>query len=612
MQLTRIYKYAMVPTPMQTAALEEVGVKSRVLWNRLVSETKWAIHECENGRRANIANTYTQILKSKKMTGQRSVQVKKLVQEKSISAEDALNKIVSDKSSKDIAIALRKNGTRYLRFSNKHLARLYATEYVNRLQSNILTNGTSAVWYSIARKWDHFCKSWENGTFDAPRFKKRGQISAIQKQITRAFNMGEHVDLTWCGSPCLEKIKVIYDRPIPAVGVVKQIALTKSPTNKWFVCVFVSADKSVFERVFTSTGQTVGIDPGFKSAMTTSDGNIIQPKGLSKQSKPERKLKRLQRRLSRLTTQYNPHCFNLDGTWKRGQRLIVKSKSMAEVALGIAEIKEYFKDAKADYYHNAAIKLLNQYDVIGVGNAKIHNLVLGKGNAKRAMNTRAREHAISDFVSKLKDKASLSLTPKQIFDKVSEVNTTRKCSHCGELTGPTGIAELHVRNWICSKCNTAHDRDVNAALNIRSNTISLLTAVSNTVSSTKGTVIAMKTVINNNKISEKEAAAAQSVSGEKSPKVRRSTKVPKKQRPRSTEITNLQSGGPMLIPVASVQVVAQVNTDVRISKVPVTEHITKVMSFVDSASPSEMMEHSQCQENNLITQEVTQGNSQSL
>ena len=575
MQLTRIYKYALIPSSMQISALEEAGVKSRILWNRLVSETKWAIHECKNGRRANIANTYTQILKSKKMVGQRAAQVKKIAIEKNISEQDALNKFISDKSSKDIAIALRKDGTRYLRFSNKHLARLYAAEYVNQLQSNILTDGTSAIWYGIVRKWDDFCKSWENGTFDAPRFKKRGQISAIQKQITSPLNMGEHVDLTWCGSPCLEKVKVIYDRPIPSTGVVKQIALTKSPTNKWFVCMFVSADKSAFERVFTSTGKIVGIDPGLKSAMTTSDGNIIQPKGLSKQSKQERKLKRLQRRLSRLTIQYNPHCFNPDGTWKRGQRLTIRSKSMVEVTLGIAEIKEYFKDAKADYYHNAAIKLLNQYDVIGVGNAKIHNLVRGTGKSKRAMNARAREHAISDFISKLEDKASLSLTPKQVFGKVSEVNTTRKCSHCGELTGPTGIDELHVRNWICSKCNTIHDRDVNAALNIRTNTIS-----------------------------EMKAAAAQSVSSEKSPKVRRSTKVPKKQSPRSTEPINLQSDGPMLIPVASAQVIAQVSTDARILKVPVTEHITKVMSSVDSASSSEMMGHSQCQENNPYNQQV--------
>ena len=566
---------------MQKSALEEAGVKSRVLWNRLVSKTKWAIDECENGRRASIANAYTQLLKSKKMVGMRSAQVKKIAIEKNISEQDALDKFVSDKSAKDIAIALRKDGTRYLRFSNKHLARLYAAEYVNQLQSNILTDGSSAIWYGIAHKWDDFCKSWENGTFDAPRSKKRGQISAIQKQITSRLNVGEYVDLTWCGSVCLEKVKVIYDRPIPSTGVVKQIALTKSPTNKWFVCMFVSADKSAFERVFTSTGQTVGIDPGLKSAMTTSDGNIIHPKGLSKQSKQERKLKRFQRRLARLTIQYNPHCFNPDGTWKRGQRLTIRSKSMVEVTLGIAAIKEYFKDAKADYYHNAAIKLLNQYDVIGVGNAKIHNLVRGKGKAKRAMNERAREHAISDFVSKLKDKSSLSLTPKQVFDKVSEVNTTRKCSHCGELTGPSGIDQLHVRQWVCSKCNTSHDRDVNAAQNIRANTIS-----------------------------EMRAAAAQSVSGDKSPKVRRSTKVPKKQSPRSTEITNLQSGGPMLIPVASAQVIAQASKDARISKMSVAEHITKVMSSVDSASSSEMMEHSQCQENNLITQEITQDVSQ--
>jgi putative transposase len=49
---------------------------------------------------------------------------------------------------------------------------------------------------------------------------------------------------------------------------------------------------------------------------------------------------------------------------------------------------------------------------------------------------------------------------------VNERNTTRACSSCGALTGPSGLRQLVVRQWECAHCGESHDRDVNAARNI--------------------------------------------------------------------------------------------------------------------------------------------------
>jgi IS605 OrfB family transposase len=54
------------------------------------------------------------------------------------------------------------------------------------------------------------------------------------------------------------------------------------------------------------------------------------------------------------------------------------------------------------------------------------------------------------------------------FHIVDERNTTRGCSSCGALTGPTGLDSLVERTWRCSACGDTHDRDVNAARNILS------------------------------------------------------------------------------------------------------------------------------------------------
>lgn len=51
----------------------------------------------------------------------------------------------------------------------------------------------------------------------------------------------------------------------------------------------------------------------------------------------------------------------------------------------------------------------------------------------------------------------------RVYVEVPSRNSTRTCSSCGALTGPTGLRGLSVREWGCSACGARHDRDVNAA-----------------------------------------------------------------------------------------------------------------------------------------------------
>ena len=53
------------------------------------------------------------------------------------------------------------------------------------------------------------------------------------------------------------------------------------------------------------------------------------------------------------------------------------------------------------------------------------------------------------------------------FSEIDERFSTQDCNVCGTRAGPKGLAGLSVRRWRCHCCGTEHDRDVNAARNIK-------------------------------------------------------------------------------------------------------------------------------------------------
>jgi IS605 OrfB family transposase len=112
---------------------------------------------------------------------------------------------------------------------------------------------------------------------------------------------------------------------------------------------------------------------------------------------------------------------------------------------------------RADALHKFSRRIVDQYEYIVVGDVSSQKLTKtrmaksvldsGWGMLKRYLQYKG-EHA------------------GRTVEVVSERNTTRACSFCGALLGPTGQDMLVVRHWECSECGAEHDRDVNAARNI--------------------------------------------------------------------------------------------------------------------------------------------------
>lgn len=186
----------------------------------------------------------------------------------------------------------------------------------------------------------------------------------------------------------------------------------------WWLCLPVKV----------ATGQTiapresVGIDLGLKSIATTSDGDTLEA--------------------GRWT---NAYADRLSMAQRRGHKRQAKL------------IHRKAARCRVDALHKFSRKIVDSYQ----------NIVVGDVSSVKLVKTRMAKSVLDSGWGKLK--TQLQYKGQQAGRSVSVVSekyTTRACSSCGALTGPTGLAMLVVRQWACDACGEAHDRDVNAARNI--------------------------------------------------------------------------------------------------------------------------------------------------
>lgn len=185
----------------------------------------------------------------------------------------------------------------------------------------------------------------------------------------------------------------------------------------WWLCAPVDAvDSSV-----PAEHEAVGVDLGLKDAAVTSDGDRLSCRPYRAL---EPKIAQAQRR----------------GHKRHAKRIHRKATRQ-----------------RADALHKFSSMLVSKYQQIYVGDVSSTKLV------KTRMAKSVLDAGWGMLRTQLLYKGQQAGRRVEI---VNERNTTRACSGCGALTGPTGPAMLSVRTWTCDACGDAHDRDVNAARNI--------------------------------------------------------------------------------------------------------------------------------------------------
>ena len=210
--------------------------------------------------------------------------------------------------------------------------------------------------------------------------------------------------------------------------------------GKWFVSVAVELSKTT--KPLPKTNKSVGIDLGITSLATLSDSTKIQaPKPLKNKLK---KLQRLSKSLSRK---------------QKGSNNREKAKTK------LSRLHDKISNIRKDFLHKLTTDLVKKFDVICLENLNIKGMV----------QNRKLSRAISDL-GFYEFKRQLIYKANQWGKAIKSVDrfypSSKTCHHCQHKVDDL---PLSVRYWQCPSCNTMHDRDVNASINILNKADKVLT-----------------------------------------------------------------------------------------------------------------------------------------
>jgi transposase len=213
--------------------------------------------------------------------------------------------------------------------------------------------------------------------------------------------------------------KVRFHKQSLPIGKIKCGRVVKRASG-WYLCLFIDAAP---ESIPVVGNMRVGIDPGFKSLITLSDGEKVErPREL--EGDAQRLVQSQRGHNGRLTARLKEHEANQrkDRNHKLSRRLVAENQFIAFSADRHKAIAKRFGKSVASSGHDQLRQMLSY-------------------------KSKCRTDGLGVYV------------------EVDSRNSTKTCSPCGALTGPSGLAGLRVRQWTCAHCGAEHDRDVNAAIN---------------------------------------------------------------------------------------------------------------------------------------------------
>lgn len=205
--------------------------------------------------------------------------------------------------------------------------------------------------------------------------------------------------------------------------------ITKLPCGKYYASFAVETEIASLPK----SEDQIGIDLGIKELIITSQGELIKNEQFYR--KHENKIKYESRQFSKK---------------QKG------SKRKEKQRLELAKINNFIADSRNNYLHQITKKLINENQIIVAESLSVKNMIKNHKLAKSI-----QDSSWGEIIRQLKYKSEWY---GRTFIQVDRwFPSSKTCSNCQFIVEKL---PLSIRFWKCEQCNTKHDRDVNAAINI--------------------------------------------------------------------------------------------------------------------------------------------------
>ena len=267
-----------------------------------------------------------------------------------------------------------------------------------------------------------------------PKFKSRKKSRASAEYTRSAFRYRDgHLWLAKMDAP----LDIRWSRPLPGGAEPSTVTVSRDPAGRWFVSLLCECPIGPLP----PSGTTVGIDAGLTSLVTLSTGEkITNPRH---ERRDRARLALAQRRLSRKT---------------KG------SENRARARVKVARVHARITDRRRDYLHKLSTRLVRDNQTVVIEDLNVAGMLRNHCLARAISGA-----AWSDLRGMLEYKCGWY--GRDLIVAGRWFPSSKTCSDCGHQIG---ALPLSIREWVCPACGVRHDRDINAARNIRAAGLAVL------------------------------------------------------------------------------------------------------------------------------------------